>query len=259
MSFEHILYNVKARVATITLHRPEKRNALNGAMVAELQTAFKQAEEDTAVKVIVLKGSGEAFCAGADLEYLQQLQKNTRTENLADSRELMRLMQQIYYHEKVVIAQVEGHAIAGGCGLVTLCDLSYAVPEAKLGYTEVKIGFIPALVSVFLVRKIGEGRAKDLLLTGRLIPAAKAEEYGLLNQVVPAAEIAAYVAGIAEELCNGASANSLKITKKLIAGILDQPLEEALEQAAQMNADTREHIDCQRGIKAFLAREKMTW
>lgn len=259
MSFEHILYDVKARVATITLHRPEKRNALNGAMVAELQTVFKQAEEDTAVKVIVLKGSGEAFCAGADLEYLQQLQKNTRAENLEDSRELMRLMQQIYYHEKVVIAQVEGHAIAGGCGLVTLCDLSYAVPEAKLGYTEVKIGFIPALVSVFLVRKIGEGRAKDLLLTGRLIPAAKAEEYGLLNQAVPAAEIAAYVAGIAEELCNGASANSLKVTKKLIAGILDQSLEQALEQAARMNADTREHIDCQRGIKAFLAREKMTW
>jgi methylglutaconyl-CoA hydratase len=259
MTFEHILYNVTARVATVTLHRPEKRNALNGAMVAELQTAFSLAEKDTDVKVIILKGSGEAFCAGADLEYLQQLQKNTREENLTDSRSLMQLMQQIYYHDKVIIAQVEGHAIAGGCGLVTLCDLSYAVPDALLGYTEVKIGFIPALVSVFLVRKIGEGRARDLLLTGRLISAQKAEYYGLVNQVVPAAEIADYVAKIAEDLCSGASANSLKVTKKLIAGVLDLPLEDALEGAAQRNAETREHADCQRGIQAFLTKEKMKW
>jgi methylglutaconyl-CoA hydratase len=259
MTFDYILYNVTARVATITLHRPEKRNALNGAMVAELQTAFIMAEKDGNVKVIILKGSGEAFCAGADLEYLQQLQKNTRAENLADSRSLMQLMQQIYYHDKVIIAQVEGHAIAGGCGLVTLCDLSYAVPEALLGYTEVKIGFIPALVSVFLVRKIGEGRARDLLLTGRLVSAQKAESYGLLNEVIPATEIADHVAKIAEELCSGTSANSLKVTKKLVSGVLDVSLEDALEGAAQRNAETREHADCQRGIQAFLTREKMKW
>jgi methylglutaconyl-CoA hydratase len=259
MTFEHILYNVTARIATVTLHRPEKRNALNGAMVAELQAVFSIAEKDPDVKVIILKGSGEAFCAGADLEYLQQLQKNTREENLADSRSLMQLMQQIYYHDKVIIAQVEGHAIAGGCGLVTLCDLSYTVPDALLGYTEVKIGFIPALVSVFLVRKIGEGRARDLLLTGRLISAQKAEYYGLVNQVVPAAEIAGYVAKIAEDLCNGASANSLKVTKKLIADVLDLPLGDALEAAAERNAETREHADCQRGIQAFLTKEKMKW
>lgn len=259
MAFEHILYDVKDRVASITLHRPEKRNALNGAMVAELRAAFKQAETDPDVKVIILKGAGEAFCAGADLEYLQQLQLNTREENLADSKELMQLMQQIYYHDKIVIAQVEGHAVAGGCGLVTLCDLSYAVPAAKLGYTEVKIGFIPALVAVFLVRKIGEGRARDLLLTGRLITAEKAADYGLLNEVIPADSIAEHVARVASDLCTGASANSLKVTKKLITGVFDQPLENALEQAARSNAETREHTDCQRGIKAFLNKEKMVW
>jgi len=259
MAFEHILYDVKSRVASITLHRPEKRNALNGAMVAELRAAFKQAESDPDVKVIILKGAGEAFCAGADLEYLQQLQLNTREENLADSKELMQLMQQIYYHDKVVIAQVEGHAVAGGCGLVTLCDLSYAVPEAKLGYTEVKIGFIPALVAVFLVRKIGEGRARDLLLTGRLVTAEKAAYYGLVNDVIPADRIAEHVAKIADDLCTGASANSLKVTKKLITDVFDQPLENALEQAARLNAETREHTDCQRGIKAFLDKEKMVW
>ncbi|TWW01237.1 enoyl-CoA hydratase/isomerase family protein [Chitinophaga pinensis] len=259
MVFEHILYNVSGRVATITLNRPEKRNALNGATVGELRTAFNQAETDPEVKVIILKGAGEAFCAGADLEYLQQLQRNTREENLADSKELMQLMQQIYYHNKIVIAQVEGHAIAGGCGLVTICDLSYAVPEARLGYTEVKIGFIPALVSVFLVRKIGEGRARDLLLTGRLITAEKAEYYGLLNEVVPADRIAAHVAKVAEDLCTGTSANSLKVTKKLITSVFDQPIENALLNAAEMNAATREHADCQRGINAFLAKEKMVW
>jgi methylglutaconyl-CoA hydratase len=259
MAFEHILYDVKSRVASITLHRPEKRNALNGAMVAELRAAFKQAEGDPDVKVIILKGAGEAFCAGADLEYLQQLQLNTREENLADSKELMQLMRQIYYHDKIVIAQVEGHAIAGGCGLVTLCDLSYAVPDAKLGYTEVKIGFVPALVAVFLVRKIGEGRARDLLLTGRLVTAEKAAYYGLLNDVIPADRIAEHVAKIADDLCTGASANSLKVTKKLITDVFDQPLENALEQAARLNAETREHTDCQRGIKAFLDKEKMVW
>lgn len=247
------------RIATVTLNRPEKRNALNGAMVKELQQAFLQAAEDEAVKVIVLKGAGEAFCAGADLEYLQQLQQNTFEENLADSRQLMQLMQQIYYHDKIVIAQVEGHAIAGGCGLVTLCDLSYAVPEARLGYTEVKIGFIPALVSVFLVRKTGEGRARELLLTGQLIGAEKARDYGLINEVVPKDSIADHVARVATALCKETAAHSLKVTKQLIGGVLDKPLNEALEQAARLNAATREHAECKRGIQAFLDKEKLVW
>lgn len=258
-AFSYITYEVNNRIAAITLNRPEKRNALNGAMVAELQQAFRQAGEDSGVKVIVLKGAGDAFCAGADLEYLQQLQRNTYEENLADSRSLMQLMQQIYYHDKIVIAQVEGHAIAGGCGLVTLCDLSYAVPEAQLGYTEVKIGFVPALVSVFLVRKTGEGRARELLLTGKLITAQKAYEFGLINEVVPRAGIADHVNRIATALCKEAAANSLKVTKQLIGAALDKPLNEALEQAAQLNAATRGHEECKKGIQAFLNKEKLAW
>ncbi|WP_246197748.1 enoyl-CoA hydratase/isomerase family protein [Chitinophaga agrisoli] len=259
ITFDYITYEVEQRIAAITLNRPDKRNALNGAMVAELQQAFQQAGADDAVKVIVLKGAGEAFCAGADLEYLQQLQRNTFDENLEDSQALMRLMQQIYYHDKIVIAQVQGHAIAGGCGLVTLCDLSYAVPEARMGYTEVKIGFIPALVSVFLVRKTGEGRARELLLTGKLISAEKAQEYGLINEVVPAANIADYVNKVATALCEEAAANSLTMTKKLIGMVLDKPLDEALEHAARLNAATREHAECKKGIQAFLNKEKLVW
>jgi methylglutaconyl-CoA hydratase len=258
-TFSFISYEVRQRIATVTLNRPEKRNALNGAMVAELQQAFRLAGEDDAVKVIVLKGAGEAFCAGADLEYLQQLQQNTFDENLADSQALMQLMLQIYRHDKVVIAQVEGHAIAGGCGLVTICDLSYAVPEALLGYTEVKIGFIPALVSVFLVRKTGEGRARELLLTGKLIKAAQAATYGLITEVVPKANIDGYVNGIATALCEGTAANSLKVTKQLVGMVLDKPLQEALETAARLNAATREHAECRKGIQAFLNKEKLAW
>lgn len=257
--YQYIVYETADRIATITLNRPEKRNALNGAMVEELKQAFAVADQDDAVKVVVLKGRGEAFCAGADLEYLQQLQRNTYDENLADSRALMQLMQQLYQMDKVVIGQVEGHAIAGGCGLVTLCDLSYVVPEALLGYTEVKIGFIPALVSVFLVRKIGEGRSRELLLTGQLVSAGKAKEYGLINDVIAAAAINDHVQKTAAALCREAAANSLKVTKQLIGKVLDLPLTEALEHAAALNAATREHPDCKKGIQAFLQKEKPGW
>ncbi|HVI47449.1 MAG TPA: enoyl-CoA hydratase-related protein [Chitinophaga sp.] len=259
MSYSFILYEVSSRVATITLNRPEKRNALNALLVEELYQAIRRAAADDQVKVIVLKGNGEAFCAGADLEYLQQLQKNTYDENLADSRQLMQLFREIYQLNKIVIAQVEGHAVAGGCGLVTLCDLSYAVPEAMLGYTEVKIGFIPALVAVFLVRKIGEGRARELLLTGRLIMAEKAAQDGLINAVIPAEKISEHVAKVAAGLCNEASANSLNMTKKLIGTVLDLSLDEGLEHAAELNAATRGHDDCKRGIASFLNKEKITW
>ncbi len=153
--------SVKDRIGYIVLNRPDKRNALSPEMVSELKLAFKKAEDNAAVKVIVLKANGESFCAGADLAYLQDLQKFSYEENLADSRHLKELFLQIYTLRKVVIAQVQGSAMAGGCGLATVCDFVYAVPESKFGYTEVKIGFIPAIVMVFLLRKIGEAGLKS--------------------------------------------------------------------------------------------------
>ncbi|HWA36104.1 MAG TPA: enoyl-CoA hydratase/isomerase family protein, partial [Cyclobacteriaceae bacterium] len=162
-------YMVADRVGYITLNRPEKRNALNQEMVSELEAAFQKASSDDSAKVIVLRARGEAFCAGADLGYLQQLQKYSYEENLADSSHLKELFFLIYTLNKVVIAEVQGAALAGGCGLAAVCDFVFTVPEAKFGYTEVKIGFIPAIVTVFLLRKIGESRAKELLLSGSLI------------------------------------------------------------------------------------------
>jgi methylglutaconyl-CoA hydratase len=158
-----VLTEKKDRIGYIILNRPEKRNALSAEMVDSLKSAFKSQIEDDEVKVIVLKANGKAFCAGADLGYLQQLQKNTYEENLEDSQNLRSLFQLIYEAPKVVIAQIEGPAIAGGAGLASICDFVFAIPELQMAYTEVRIGFIPALVMVFLLRKIDESKAKHLL------------------------------------------------------------------------------------------------
>lgn len=257
MKFIH--YSVNNRIGTITLNRPEKRNALSYELVAELKEAFTKAEEDDQVKVIVLKANGEAFCAGADLEYLQQLQKFSYEENLNDSNHLKELFLQIYTHSKVVIAQVQGHALAGGCGLATVCDFVFAVPDSKFGYTEVKIGFIPAIVMVFLLRKIGEGKAKELLLSGELFSAENVKQLGLINQVVALEKLESEVEAFARKLVESNSTQSMKLTKQMISKVQSLSVEDALQYAAEMNAHARGTDDCRKGIAAFLNKEKIRW
>lgn len=252
-------YTVKDRIGTITLNRPDKRNALNEQVVSELKQAFARAAEDDSVKVIVLAARGSAFCAGADLAYLQQLQQNTYEENLADSSHLKELFYQIYTHPKVVIAKIQGHAIAGGCGLATVCDFSFAVEEAQFGYTEVRIGFIPAIVKVFLLRKIGEGKSKELLLSGELITAQEAKGFGLINHVVQPDELDEKVSEFARKLVKKNSGQSMQFTKQMIAAVQEMGLEEGLHYAAEQNAKARASEDCQKGIAAFLNKEKPSW
>ncbi|HEU5291339.1 MAG TPA: enoyl-CoA hydratase/isomerase family protein [Cyclobacteriaceae bacterium] len=254
-----VAYQVQDRIGAITLNRPEKRNALSYELVTDLKEALNLAEKDDQVKVVILKANGEAFCAGADLAYLQQLQKYTYEENLQDSNHLKELFLKIYTFPKIVIAQIQGHALAGGCGLATVCDFSYAVPEAKFGYTEVKIGFIPALVSIFLLRKIGEARSKELLLGGELFSAELAVQMGLINKVVPAEKLESEVLGLARKLADGNSGQSMKLTKQMVAQVQSLPLNEALNYATEMNARARGTEDCKRGIAAFLNKEKLTW
>ena len=255
----YIQYLLKDRVAYITLNRPEKRNALSFELVAELKEAFTQAEEDERVKVVVLNAEGEAFSAGADLAYLQQLQGFSYEQNFADSSHLKELFLQIYELKKVVVAEVQGHALAGGCGLATVCDFVFAVPEARFGYTEVKIGFIPAIVMVFLLRKIGEGKAKQMLLSGALISAEEAAAMGLINGVVPKSRIHDDVFKFANELAYTNSAYAMSLTKQMIAKVQSLPLEDALTFAAEMNAKARGSEDCKKGISAFLNKEKIRW
>jgi len=252
-------YIVKERIGYIVLNRAEKRNALNSDLVSQLKTTLKKAEDDSSVKVIVLKAEGEVFCAGADLEYLQQLQKNSYDENLQDSTHLMELFKLIYTLKKVVIAQVNGHAIAGGAGLVSVCDFAFSVPSANFGYTEVKIGFIPAIVMVFLVRKIGEAKTKELLLSGDTIEASEAKSIGLLNFIVDEDKLESSVYEFASKLCKSNSGASMELTKQMIGQVQNLDLEEALDYAAAMNAKARSTEDCKKGIASFLNKEKITW
>jgi methylglutaconyl-CoA hydratase len=254
-----VLFEVTNRVGYITLNRPAKRNALNFEFVQEIKNTFERAEQDETCKVIVLQATGDAFCAGADLAYLQQLQQNTYAENLSDSEHLMHLFKAIYTSKKIVIAQVNGAAIAGGSGLATVCDFCFATPHSTFGYTEVKIGFVPAIVMVFLVRKVSEKMAKQLLLTGDVFEAQKALEFGLINEIVPADKIAETVFAFAQKLCVQTSAQSTGMVKEMLAQVQEITLEEGLQYAANMNAAARNTEDCKKGIAAFLTKQKLTW
>ncbi|MNK33184.1 2,3-dehydroadipyl-CoA hydratase [compost metagenome] len=254
-----VLYRVEHRIAEITINRPEKRNALNPSLVAELTAAFLAAQQDESVKVVVLKANGDVFSAGADLAYMQQLQHFSYEENIQDSTALKNLFETIRTLSKVVIAQVEGHAIAGGCGLATICDIIFAVPEAKFGYTEVKLGFVPAIVSCYLIQKTGETIAKKLLLSGDLFTAEDALKYNLISYVTKSEEISQIVREFALNLSNNASGNSLALTKQLINQTTDTWLDSCLDNAIKVNAKTRESDDFKKGISSFLEKEKINW
>lgn len=254
-----VLYSVDQRIATISINRPDKRNALNPELVKQLIAALLMAAADQGVKVVVLKANGNTFSAGADLAYLQQLQQNSYEENLADSENLKQLFTTIYYLPKVVIAQVEGHAIAGGCGLATVCDIIFAVPEANFGYTEVKLGFVPAIVSCFLMRKTSETIAKKLLLTGDLFSAQQALDYGLITYVTNKDEINLKVHEFALRLCTETSGNSLMVTKQLIGQTTNPELDKSLSLAVQINAKVRESEDFKKGVASFISKEQIKW
>src|SRR5262250_3657529 len=188
--FSTLLLEYGAERATITLNRPDKRNAITPTMIAELQTALDDIERKR-VRVVIMTGAGPAFCAGMDLDMLQAIAKQSPQENQEDSRRMAKLFRRIWSFPRPMIAAVNGFALAGGCGIATLCDFTLSVPEACFGYTEVRIGFLPAIVSVFLARQIGDKRARDLLLTGRLVEAKEAHQLGLVTEIVDAAKLLA--------------------------------------------------------------------
>lgn len=254
-----IQLSIENRIAYLTLNRPEKRNALNDEMAAAIRNTLNELKNDPNCKVLVIQANGEAFCAGADLAYLQKLQNNSYDENLADSRALMDMFKALYEFPKVSIAKVNGPALAGGCGLAGLCDFVFATPESSFGYTEVKIGFIPAIVSVFLGPKIGENAAKAMLLTGKVFDAAKAKEMGIVHELTDLQHLDEKVRTFAHDLVKGVSAQSIELTKKLLNSIRGLTLDEQLEMAAKANAEARATDDCKKGISAFLNKEKLSW
>ncbi|MGH9717030.1 MAG: enoyl-CoA hydratase/isomerase family protein [Candidatus Acidiferrales bacterium] len=257
MSYTTLTYQSDDRIATIALAVPEKRNAISQQMVADLLSALAQAESSSA-RVVILTGSGKAFCAGMDLDELQLLAKSTPRKNLEDARRVANMFHRLYAFPKPVIAAVNGAAIAGGCGLATLADFTLAVPEAKFGYPEVKLGFMPALVAVFLRRQIGEKPARDLLLTGRIINAAEACRIGMITEVVPAETLMDHAREIAATLI-AASPTAVARTKRFLLDFDDAAIRSELEAAINANAGIRSTPDFREGIAAFLEKCAPKW
>ncbi len=235
--YSTLLLEITGNLATITLNRPEKRNAISTQMMAELQTALDQIEKSHA-RVAIVTGSGKAFCAGMDLDMLAAIAKQSPAENQEDSRRIAKMFRRIWSYPRPLIAAVNGAAYAGGCGIATLCDFTLAVPEAKFGYTEVKIGFLPAIVSVFLTRQIGEKRSRDLLLTGRIIEAPEAKEFGLVSEVVQAEHLMERAHELADQLI-AASPSSLARSKHLLVSSAAAGVDHDLERAILENARIR--------------------
>lgn len=250
--------SLRTGVLRITLNRPEKRNALNSPMMSELTQILAGAAQDASCGVVLLTGAGSAFCAGMDLEHLQSLENNTPAEHRADSAKIATLLRALYDCPKPTIAAVNGAAIAGGCGMATLCDFTLAVPHAKFGYTEVRIGFIPAIVSTFLLSQTGEKQARDLLLTGRIFDAAEAHALGLVNHVVEPEELLPTAERLAAQLLEN-SPEALAATKRLLSANVRARLDIEIETAIQANADARLTGDFREGIRAFLEKRAPQW
>jgi methylglutaconyl-CoA hydratase len=256
--YSTLLLECRDAVATITLNRPDKRNAVTTAMIADLQSVLDAIEKNHATRVVILTGAGKAFCAGMDLEMLAAIAKQSPTENQEDSRRIAKMLRRIWSFPRPLIAAVNGAAYAGGCGIATLCDFTLAVPEAKFGYTEVKIGFLPAIVSVFLTRQIGEKRSRDLLLTGRIIDAQEAKEFGLVTEVVPAEHLLDRAHELANDLIS-ASPSSLARAKQLLTSAAAPGLDHDLERAILENARIRCTPDFKEGVASFLEKRKPVW
>jgi methylglutaconyl-CoA hydratase len=244
---------------TLTIDRPQKRNALNQETVLDLTAALESARNDDSIRVIVLTGEGKVFSAGADLESLQALRSASKADNEFDSRAIASLFRTICTHPCIIVARVNGHAIAGGCGLVAAADFSVASDSAKLGFTEVRIGFVPAIVSTLLVRKLRGSDVRRLLLSGELIAAPDAARIGLVNQCVPPDELDSAVDDLVGMLSRETSAMAVSLTKELLAAVTDLPFEDAIEYATAMNVRARETADCRAGIDAFLAKVPPPW
>jgi len=257
MPFHTIQLESSGEIAVMTLNRPDKRNAISPEMIAELLLAFDEVEA-SAVRVLILTGTGKAFCSGMDLDTLKTLATQSPAEHAEDSRRMARLFLRIWSFSKPIIAAVNGPAIAGGCGIATLCDFTISVPEAKFGYPEVRIGFLPAVVSLFLVRQIGEKRARDLLLTGRTIDAAEALRLGLITQIAPAQELMDAAETLASTLL-ACSPASLQKTKKLLCDFAAPEIDRELELALAESAQVRSTPDFREGLASFLEKRAPRW
>ncbi len=257
MEYTTVLVSDDASVRTITLNRPARRNAMTPEMQTELIAGMRDAVAG-GCRVLVFAGAGDAFCSGLDLSVLQSLNDKTAAEHRADAERVAMLFRTLYELPIPTIAAVHGPAIAGGTGLATICDFTLATTAARFGFTEARIGFVPALVSAYLALQIGDKRSRDLLLTGRIFDAAEAFRLGLVTEVVAAEELSGRVRSLAETLIAN-SPEALAATKRLLAAQNKVWLDAAIEAALAANAGARETADFREGVSAFLEKRKPVW
>ncbi len=256
MSNQWVIVEIKGQIAEVIMNRPEKRNALNPDLVLELTAAFEALNANAEVRLIALKSKEGAFCAGADLSYLKSLSQFTHQENIEDSTRLKNLFELIYHSPKITVSQVEGPALAGGCGLAFLADFCFATPSSTFGYTEARIGFIPALVMVYLKEKLNQNQMNEWLLTAQIFSADKAYTDGLVYVVDE--NIGQKVNEFAAELLKSVSSESTLRIKSMMRN-MPSNWNESLVYAAEQNALARKTDDCQKGVSAFLNKEKISW
>jgi len=257
MTYTTIQLAYDGAVATITLNRPEKRNAISYDLIDDLLGALREVAKSPA-QILILTGAGKAFCSGMDLDNLKSLIGRSPAQSLEDSKTMASLFRTLYEFPKPTIAAVNGAAIAGGTGLATLCDFTIAVSEAKFGYTEVKIGFVPAIVSTFLMRQVGEKIARDLLLTGRLFDAEEAKRIGLINEIVSGEKLLERARELAALLLENSPA-SLRYTKRLLSDAVRAEVDMQIETAVRENAAVRSTADFREGVTSFLEKRKPRW
>jgi methylglutaconyl-CoA hydratase len=246
-------YGVEDGVATLTLNRPDKRNALNGDLVAALKESLDRADADVSVRVVAIAGAGKDFCSGADLAELERIATLSSEENLEDARSLGALFTKIRALRCPVAAVVRGRALAGGCGLASACDVVLADEGAEFGYPEVHLGFVPAMVMAILRRKVVEGKAFDLVVNGARVGAAEAERLGLVTQVFASetfeAEARAYLDGLAKR-----PPGAVALTKRLLYDLDGLSFDDGIERGAQVNVEARMSDECRSGVRRFLDR-----
>lgn len=257
MDYSTLLFKLDSGIATITLNRPDKRNAISYELIDDLLAALDEVNKSSA-RVMILTGAGKAFCSGMDLENLKTLIGRAPEQSLKDSETMARLFRSLYDFPKPTVAAVNGAAVAGGCALATLCDFTLAVPDAKFGYTEVRIGFVPAIVSTFLLRQVGEKHARDLLLTGRIIGADEAHRIGLINEIVAPEKLMDRARELATQLMENSPA-SLNYTKRLLSDHARRGLDTQIQSAVKENAAIRATHDFREGISSFLEKRKPNW
>ena len=256
-NFEHIVVKSANGVKTITLNRPDKRNAMSMAMIEELTSALHEAET-CSCGVVILTGAGSAFCAGLDMEQLKTMTASTPDENRRDSENMALVLRTLYDFPKPVIAAVNGPAIAGGMSLATIPDFTLAVPEAKFGLNEVRVGFVPAIAATFLIRQVGEKRARELLLSGKLLKSNEALEIGLVSEIVSPDQLMKSAHALAQTLLLN-SPQAMQAVKRLLAQHACRRLDEEIEDAIVANAQQRSSEDFKEGVMAFLQRRRAEW